>query len=112
MLWYVGSIYVIMLLLILIVGLGIVGTRLLTASADSLQQLLTGKKFFAGGGSKQETTWLNYAAVAFAGIIITYFALGLSAVNQPGNAHAHGVNSSQGVVQQTVNPTDYSMAGH
>jgi len=100
MLWYVGSIYVIVLLLILIIGLGIVGTRLLAASADSLQGLLAGKKLRAGGGAKQQMPWLNYAAAAFAGIIITYFALGLSAVNNgDATAHNHGGNGNQGFVQ-------------
>jgi len=109
MLWYVGSIYVIVLLLILIAGLGIAGMRLLAASAESVQGMLAGKKFSAGGDAKNRMPWINYAAVAFTGIIISYFALGLSAVNSNDTAHNHGGNGNQGVVQ-TVNSPGYGMA--
>jgi hypothetical protein len=103
MLWYVGSVYVIVLLLILIAGLGIVGTRLLSVSAQSVQGLLR-KKVPAGGDGKSQMPWLNFAAVAFAGIIISYFALGLAAVNNSDTAHNHGGGSSQGLVQPVNSP--------
>lgn len=99
MLWYVGSVYVIILLLIIIVGLGIVGTKLLNFSAGLAQGLLAGRKFRPGGDGKQNTSWLNYAALAFTGIIISYFALGLSAVNETDSAHNHGGGSSPAAVQ-------------
>lgn len=103
MLWNVGSIYVLVLLFILIAGLGIAGAKLITQSAESLQGMLTGKKVPAGGDKKPKSPWLNYAAVAFAGIIISYFALGLSAVNQSNHDHNHGGNN-QGVVQNVGQP--------
>ncbi|MFZ5640096.1 MAG: hypothetical protein ACOY4Q_05355 [Bacillota bacterium] len=103
MLWYVGSVYVIVLLLILIVGLGIVGTRLLSVSAESVQGLFR-KKVPAGGDGKSQMPWLNFAAVAFAGIIISYFALGLSAVNNSETAHNHGGGGSRGTVQAVNTP--------
>lgn len=100
MLWYVGSVYVIILLLILIVGLGIVGTKLLNFSAGLAQGLLAGSRSRAGGDMKQKMSWLNYAAIAFTGIIISYFALGLSAVNETDSAaHNHGGGSTPAAVQ-------------
>ncbi len=107
MLWYVGSVYVIILLLILIAGLGIFGMKLFTVSVESVQGLMAGKKNPAGGDFKNRMSWLNYAALVFTGIIISYFALGLSAVNQADSSD-HNHDSSAGIAQPANAPGNWA----
>lgn len=96
MLWSIGSIYVIILLAILVAGLGLGAFRLLETTGEALLAAQGTKQQKNGGGANKQPKWLGYAAIAFTGIIVGYFALGLSAVNSSeGHDHAAHVAGQQ-----------------
>ncbi|HEX3032290.1 MAG TPA: hypothetical protein VHS59_08620 [Bacillota bacterium] len=120
MLWNVGSVYVVILLIILVAGMGMGIFKLLETTGDVLIPRKH-QKHHKGGGKNKESGILGYAAMAFTTVIVGYFTLGLLAVNGSEQNHDHAAH----VAQQTTNstqqisvqssfssaPQDQSMAG-
>ncbi len=101
MLWNIGSIYVIILLAILVAGLGLGAFKLLETTGEALWARKSAQKPKNGGDNNNKPNLLGYAAIAFTGIIVGYFALGLSAVNSS-EGHDHEAHvAQQGAKQAT-----------
>lgn len=84
----VGTIYMGLLIVILIVGLGLLAKKLLLGPILDFGTKNTHKH---RGGQIMFNKWLKLALVSFVGIIISGFALGLISSGSPGgSSHAHG----------------------